>query len=248
MTKSTLSYLFRPHSTSLLFILLVLNMPFWLAIRDQEATWLNIPAAPGENMIKVVAMGDIQPAYRMIGIFLQNAGEFGGKGRSLKEYSYENLEEWFFLADKLDKRSHYVPFLAAYNFGATRQSEDLDHITDYLIQVGRREGEQRWRWLVRAFYIALYRQEKPEKALEIAKMLEDHPDPSRPEWSYRLRAMTLARLGDKEAAYITMRQIINQGHKTMYPGEILFMIEYICTELAEFADGDPLCIKNETIR
>ncbi len=222
-----------------LILLFAVNIAVWSYARDKQAVWLNVPPPPTYETIKSITLGDTQFGYRTIGYMLQNVGDFGGKNTSLRDYDYEALGKWFWLSDKIDPQAHYVPFLAAYYFGASRDKDDLSYIIDYLVEVGQRPG--RWRWLVQAFYIALRKQEDPDRAIEIAELLENHIDPRRPEWSYRLRALTLSKIGEKETAYILMRQLVQKGYKTMHPNEINYMIGYICKDLAEFSKDDPLC-------
>ena len=85
----------------LLVVAVLLNILTWFHGRFTSAKWLNVPSVPSHNASSVFALGDQQFSYRVIGNMLQNLGDTGGRSTALRDYDYERLSGWFFLADKL---------------------------------------------------------------------------------------------------------------------------------------------------
>ena len=51
-------------------------------------------------------------------------------------------------------------------------------------------------------------------------------------------------IGDKEASYRIMTELLREEADNMHPNEDNFMVDYICTRLLTAAqkDSDPLCV------
>ncbi|MCB9991585.1 MAG: hypothetical protein H6867_09505 [Rhodospirillales bacterium] len=93
--------------------------------RPLQARWVNVPPVPSEAAAIAMALGDRALAYRMYGIMIQNLGDTGGRVTPLKDYDYPRLGQWFMLEDKMDERSDFIPYLAAYYFGGVRNRKIL---------------------------------------------------------------------------------------------------------------------------
>ena len=116
-----------------------------------------------------MGLGDPSLAYRANSVVLQNLGNTGGRTVSLDQYNYDDLTQWFFLQDKLDQKSDFIPYLASYYFGSVQDPEIFRPILDYLQMVGERPYEEKWRWLAQAVFMARYTMKDLDKALELAK-------------------------------------------------------------------------------
>jgi hypothetical protein len=227
----------------LLFCIL-LNIGLWLYSHDIRSQWGNVPPVPDEKHISSMALGDKELAYRMTGLTLQNLGDTGGRSTSLKEYDYNKLSKWFFLLDKMDPHSDYVPFLAAYYFGATPNGEQIPPIVDFLEYAGNRAEGEKWRWLAYAVYLARFQMDDINKAIIISnKLARLQSETYMPAWTRQMPAFLQTKIGNKEAAYEIMMNILQSEIDHLDPGEVIFTQNYICNNLlSEFeARTHPLC-------
>lgn len=216
---------------------------FSVSVRSISAAWANVPPVPSEESAVMLALGDGQLAYRGIGLMLQNLGDTGGRTTALADYDYEKLGQWFFLEDRLDQKSNYIPFLAAYYFGGTPNAEDLDPIIEYLAMIGQRPYAQKWRWLGQAVYLSRFRQQDLDKAMGLAHILAGMWHPGMPGWTRQMPAFVAMQQGDKVAAYAIMTNILKEEADSMHPNEVNFMVGYICERLLapSEAASHPLC-------
>jgi len=235
----------RTHITSWFFfsIFLIANFSFWTHAKNIQAKWLNVPPAPTHQQADLLALGDKELAYRSIGLMLQNMGNVGGRDYLLKDFDYEMLGKWFFLMDYLDPHSDYMPFLAAHYFGSVSDPAKLDPVIDYLEVVGQRPEGEKWRWLGQAVFLARYKQEDMNKALELSYRLAAVDNPDVASWARQMPAFILQAQGDEEAAYGILVNILASSADKLHPSEVFFMTEYICEKLltSEEAREDPIC-------
>ncbi len=227
----------------LLAIVLFVNVLAWFYARDFKARWINVPPAPGEAGAVVLTLGDKQMAYRALGLMLQNLGDMGGRSTALKDYDYGELTKWFFLMDRLDPVSDFVPFLAAYYFGSSQDPEKLRPMLDYLLTVGRRPEGEKWRWLAQGVFLARYQMKDMDKALELAHVLAEVENEDMPGWARQMPGFVLAAKGEKEAAYAIMMETLKSSADKLHPAEVNYMREYICTRILDEdeARGHSLC-------
>lgn len=227
------------------FAALACNTAFWFYGRAFQATWTNVPPVPTDGGSAVMALGDRQFSYRSTGMMLQNLGNMGGRAIPLKEYDFKRLGQWFFLADRLDPRSIFMPFLAAYYFGAAQEGTDITPVIDYLEEIGMRPEEQNWRWLAQAVFLARYRMNDLGRALELAGKLSAQWKPGRPGWMKQMQAFILMEKGDQEAAYELLIRLIKEESGALHPEEINSMVGYLCRRVLDplQAAVHPLCTK-----
>lgn len=237
----------RSKSSLLLHIvflaILFANFAFWTHSRKVISKWDNVPPAPSESSIRMTGLGDSEIAYRLSGYFLQNLGNVGGLFESLKLYDYAALEKWFFLTQGLDERANYVPFMAAYDFGAVEDSPDqIGHVVTYLADNGVKPYPQKWRWLAQAVYLARYKQNDLPKALELANTLAALKTDTAP-WARQMPAFIQLKMGNKDAAYQIMMHMLSSEADKLPPQEINEMRDYICTRTLskQEAAKNPLC-------
>lgn len=226
-------------------LMLLANIAVWNESRFLRPEWANVPPVPSGRGAILLTAGDPQFAYRASGIMLQNIGNTGGRSIALKEYDYKKLGAWFYLLDRLDSRSVFMPFLAAYYFGAAQEGTDIAPLLDYLEMIGMREGEQNWRWLVQAVFLAHYRQKDAARALDLAEKLAGLWRPGRPAWMKQMTAFLLMAQGDRAAAYNLVMRLIRDGGDEIRPEEINSLVIYLCHQILTPAEAarDPLCTK-----
>ncbi len=224
-------------------IVLLLNIVFWFSIRDMRARWESVPPPPDQRFASAYGLGDTSFAYRLNGLMLQNMGDVGGRTTSLKDYDYDRLTKWFFLQDKLDPESNYVPYLAMFYFGAVQIPAKFTPVLEYLKVVGSRPYGEKWRWLVYAVEMAKNKIDDKDKALELAHILTQTKDPDAPTWIQQMPAFVLTAKGDKEAAYALMVEILKTSATKLHPNEVNAMKGYICEQILdkEQAAKNALC-------
>lgn len=228
-------------------IILVANLAFWRDSRKILPEWDNVPPAPNSSVAAFTGLGDRGVSYRLFAYMLQNFGNTGGRFESLKKYDYANLEAWFHLTRDMDPISNYVPFLAAYFFGGmeiagAEDKERLRHVVNYLAREGQEPYPEKWRWLAQAAYLARYKIEDLDLALELANKVAVLPGDVAP-WARQLPAFVQLKMGNKEAAYQIMLQMLKTEGSKLHPNEVNEMIRFICERTLDKAEAakNPLC-------
>ncbi|PZQ44677.1 MAG: hypothetical protein DI551_09645 [Micavibrio aeruginosavorus] len=236
MTKKTVClYLFFSAA-------LLLNLAFWNYSRKVFSEWDNVPPAPSENTAAFSGMGDREISYRLVGYILQNLGNVGGMYQPLQDYDYDRLGRWFTVSETLNDRSNYVPYIAAFYFGAMNQKpEKLTPLIDYLADIGVKPGEDKWRWLAQAVYLARFVQKDMDKALKLANILAELPDVA--PWARQMPAFVQLAMGNKEASYEIMLNMLKSEGGKLPVAEVNAMKAYICERTLEPAEAakNPLC-------
>jgi hypothetical protein len=211
-------------------IIIALNIAFWLHARTVLPRWSNVPPVPTSTSASFSALGDSGAAYRMLGYTLQNLGNTGGRYVSLKDYDYAALEKWFFATNVLDLRANFVPFLAAYYFGAIDgEPEKSSHVVDFLAEAGSDPYPQKWRWLAQAVHLARHQEKNMGKALMLANRLASMPG-DLPPWARQMPAFVQMQIGDKQAAYELMVQMLKTEGDKLHPNEVNAMLDFICKQ------------------
>ncbi len=226
-----------------LCVLIALNVSIWASVRDVQSRWLNVPPAPSHRAMSAAGLGDRQLAYRIASVTLQNLGNVGGRAERLQSYDYNNLKNWMLMTWQLDPISNYVPYLAAFYFGAVDDKEKLKRIVDYLELAGSGTEGQKWRWMAQAAYIARYKLNDMDRAYDLATKLAASPEKDLPDWARQMPAVILNVKGDREAAYALMLNVMKSGAATMPAQEMNFMRHYICDKILkpDEAKANSLC-------
>ncbi len=234
-----------------LFIALLLTQAgLWLSVRDSRAQWNNVPPAVSKGAMSAATLGDEQMSYRLAAMMLQNMGNTGGRTIKFEEYDYERLMKWFTRVYELDPRSNVLPLLAAYYYSATPDPQQLRRVIDFLEIAGNSAEGQKWRWLAQAVYLARFRLNNQDLALRLAQKLAAIDNPAMPGWTRRMPAFILSDLGQEQAAYALLLQVLKSGGGKMEASEVNETIYYICTRLLkpEEAANNDLCIKNPLLK
>lgn len=233
----------------LLFLLLFACLAqggVWILLREQQAKWAGVPPLPHSS--SALAFGDAQLAYRTTSLMLQNMGNMSGLTTRLRDYDYDALGTWFWLADGLDSRSNATPYLAAYYFSAVQDTQKLAPLVDYLAKVGARPEEangMKWRWLGQAVFLARYKMKDMERAQSYARTLS-HIAATRgdlPLWARNAQAMVATAMGEKDMALGMLLDILKNHADELDPTEVNATAAYICTQIltAQEAQGNALC-------
>jgi hypothetical protein len=227
------------------FIALTLHVLFSSYVRPIRSFFEAVPPVPTRASASLQFLGDKALAYRVYGMMIQNFGDTGGRHTALKDYNYERLSKWFFLEQSLNDRAHFAPFVASYIFGASQDVSKLGPVIDYLEVVGNNAEDGRWRWLAHAVYLARFRMEDNDRALELAYKLSALDVPTMPVWAKQMPALVQMGMDENEAAYSFMVGVLKDGSDNMHPNEINYIVNTICTRVLTPAESglDPLCIE-----
>lgn len=212
-----------------------------MAVRYELAIWINVPPPPDKETIAISTLGDTEMAYRSIAFMLQNMGDHGGETRNIDTYNYEQLKEWFFLADSLDQRSNYVPFLAAHYYGISKNPENIKRLVEFLGTVGQRPYAEKWRWLSWSVTAANQKLNDLNTAVFLAKSLENLETEGKPAWADRLIPVLYLAKGMKHEAQIKSQEIFQNKFVSFPYKEQYFMITLLCSRLSEYNEQNPRC-------
>lgn len=221
----------------------LINAAVWGHSAHRVPSWPNVPPAPGKMGTMVAFLGDGEMAYRSVALTLQNFGNTTGEVQALKNYNYENLGTWFDLADSLNPHSNYVPFLAAYYFGASQDPSKLMPVINYLRRVGTYSDAEKWRYLGHAVFLARHKMNDMKLALQLADELGKTYKPGMPAWPLQMKAIVASDMGEKEMAYNLMVDMLQNDSKSMDPAEINYMLDEICNKILtpDKRKVNPLC-------
>lgn len=202
-----------------------------------KTTWPGVPPTPSEAAGLFYGYGDRELTYRNIGLMLQNAGDTGGRTTNLKDYDYQILEDWFWLSNKYNNRSGYVPTLAAYYFGAAKETDQLAHLVDYLAHVGMDNQNERWRWLAHAVFLTRFKLDDQPRALELAYKLAEISDEKMPGWTKVMPAYVMKTMGNKKEARDLLLLIMADPNSFSDRADVNQSCWYINENLREPDDG-----------
>lgn len=211
-------------------IMSVLTLCFWQYHHDLHPDWRGVPTVPSYTRIINNYLGDQQLGYRAMSIKIQNFGDTGGQTISIKNFDYDQLFRWFSLGTQLDARSNYLPSLAAYYYGAIDDEEKLRHVVDYLSEVGNSAENGKWRWLAQAVFLARFKIEDQELALNLAYKLAALEGDQLPIWTDQMPAFVLAKVGEEKAALDIITTIMATD-KTLVQNEINYMCWYMSKKI-----------------
>ncbi len=215
-----------------LTLIMAINIILWLAMHHIRMPWSGVPPAPSKNTAIATTLSDRQFFYRFAALSLQNIGDIGGRHLSFAEYDYNMLGSWFDLLYDLDSKSNHIPMIAAYYFGATKDTKKIKVIVNYLSKVGSIEDGDKWRWLAHAVFLARYRMRDIDLALELAyKLAKMQPvGDSLPLWARHMPAFVLTAMEEKQAAKALLEaQLLT--NKKLDPIEKNFIKDYLINRL-----------------
>ena len=225
-------------------VALILNALVWYYSSPRLPQWANVPPAPSQMSFAASFLGDKELAYRSAAMTMQSFGNAAGQVMALKDYNYKNLGTWFDLGDSLNQESNYIPFLAGYYFAGNQEPSQLMPVINYLRRVGTYSGEEKYRYLGQAVFLARHKMNNMPLAMELAKELAATYKTGMPGWVAQMPAIVASGMGEKEMAYNLMLDTLQNKSAGMDAAEINYMIDEICNHILTPAQksSDKLCI------
>jgi hypothetical protein len=211
------------------------SAPYWKGSRNIFPTLAVVPEVPSSLAVKALSLGDEQFFFRALTLRLQTMGDTFGRFTPLKDYNYPKLQQWFFLLDTLDKRSNFVPSIAAYLFSQSQNTPDVKYVIEYLDKHASPDLYHKWWWMAQAVFLANHKLEDKRWALELAYKLASTPRTDVPIWVQQMPALIHEQLGEKEEA---LQIIYGIGEKLdkLSPGEMNYMRYFITERLGMMKD------------
>jgi tetratricopeptide (TPR) repeat protein len=231
-----------PRPRAIVLVLLIL-FAAQIALASRTIAWRPahepIMTAPSRHAAGAIGLGDDQFFFRTGILKITHAGVTGGETIALRDFDYPALVSWFTLLDQLDPRSNAVPVLAAYWFGYTPIDADARLVVDYLVARSQTDRQTGWRWLVEAVYLARYRLNDPDLALELAHHAAQADLPNAPFYVRHLPAFIELQLGRREAAIVLLKALLeaNPNLPEDQADLLLYMIGRIERDEAGGADA-----------
>lgn len=203
---------------------LVAQGSFWNYTRVIRPELGIVPAVPGERTVRALSFGDEQAFFRLLALNIQNSGDTFGRFTALYKYDFNKLSQWFYLLDRFDNQSSYLPAMASYYFSQTQKASDVRYLVDYLDAYGTGRAKEKWWWLVQASYLASHKLDDSARALEIAQKLSGVR--GIPIWAQQLPAFIHEQRGEFGAALGIIEEVMK--HPEDYSqGELNFMRYFI---------------------
>lgn len=212
----------------LLFFLcsLIATLIFWSYHHGITTQWYGVPSVPSQQSTKIKFLGDQQLAYRSLSLSIQNFGDTGGRTEPLRNFDYNAVINWFYLGQSLDKKSNYLPNLAAYYYGGIEDKTKLRPLIDYLADIGQTGEGEKWRWLAQAVFLARFKLEDQDLALNLAYKLAALEGENLPVWTDQMPAFVLTKVGEEKAALDIMTTIMATD-RSLQQNDINYMCWYI---------------------
>jgi hypothetical protein len=218
---------------SIFLVIVALQVLFWFKTHKIEPEMDILSRVPSKEAVQALSFGDEQFYFRILGLELQNAGDSFGRFTPLKDYDYKILKNWLLLLDSLDNKSDYMPAIASYYYSMTQRPSDNIYIIEYLLSHSRNNLEKNWWWMTQAIYLAQHKLKNKKIALDIAKEIAAVQSDKIPLWVKQFPAFIYADMGEKEQAYVIMKDIID-NHQNLTEQELNFMQFFIKDRIKTF--------------
>ena len=208
-------FLVNRYPNIILLVLLLIQFLFWYGIGEGHLSGTRhikphfkiVPDVPSLTETKALSFGDSQMYFRILALQLQNAGESYGITTPINDYDYAKLSHWFYLLDKLDNKSSFVPSLVSYIYSNAKDKHNLKYLVDYLKDYSLRDLNTNWWWLGQAIYIARFQMQDQELALDLSYRLSQATTKI-PTWASNMYMLLLVEAGKTEAAIKLIKNIL----------------------------------------
>ena len=226
-----------------LVIFFLMQAVFWFFSNRIKPTFIITPYPPTKTEIEALSFGDKQFFYRKLAFNLQNAGDKFGHYTNFAQHDYYKLRRWFEALDNIDKKSQYIPYMAAYYYSIVKDTERSKIIAEYITNYAKKDPQQHWRLLTTAAYI--YYKEVGQSNKEIEEIGEILLKQNIPTWAKALAAFYLEDSGDICNAYkliikISQDEILTEKANT----EDQFLINILTENINKLQNVN----KNELIK
>jgi hypothetical protein len=210
------------HAFLMLFF--ALQLGFWHATTRTVPRMDILPTPLSSTVMDAVSFGDPLFPYRIMAFQLTNAGDTFGRSTSLRDYQTKPLVAWLDLLSPMDKKSYVLPFLAAYYYGQSQNTELSRAMALFLERRTKDDLEHIWWWRIQGIYIAMHKLHDKDLALRMAEPLAHLQHV--PLWVKQYPAFIHEKRGEMDAARNIIENILKDT-KNIPAGELSFMRYFV---------------------
>ncbi len=213
------------HAAVLVLLLFVaLQGAFWWHSHTIRPEMGIVPSVPGEQTVRALSFGDEEVFFRVYALGLQNSGDTFGRFTALYKYDFNKLTQWFYLLDKLNNQSNYLPAMSTYYFSQTQNPSDINYLVDYLDHYTKDRVKEKWWWVVQGTYLAQHKMFNLDRASQLAERLRGVR--GIPIWAQQMPALIHEKRGEFGEALAIIEEIAK--HPEEYTqGELNFMRYFV---------------------
>ena len=219
---------FVPKSVGIVLILSLLLQILWHHFFTVlEVSKKELPEAANPSYIKLMSLNDSITASKFTMLWLQAFDNQPGISLSLQDLDYQQVTKWLDLILKLDSKTQY-PLLAAIRFYSEVQDADKKRLMiQFVSEKFLEKPNERWASMTHAVYIAKYRLEDIDLALETARLIRQHAKADNvPYLAKQMEIFILEDMGELESAMILLGGLLESGelkdpHQRQFLGQRL---------------------------
>lgn len=183
-----------------------------------------VPDVPGEATVRALSFGDDEAFFRLYALNIQNAGDTFGRFTALYKYDFNKLTQWFYLLDKLNFESNYLPAMSTYYFSQSQNPADVRYIVDYIDNYTKDRVKEKWWWVVQGTYLAEHKLGDIDRAAALAERLKGVKEI--PIWAQQMPAFIHEQKGEFGEALAIIEEIAKRP-QDYSQGELNFMRYFV---------------------
>lgn len=187
---------------------------------EARAQALHVP--PAVELFHLLSWGEPVTGARLLDLWLQAHDNQPGISIPFREMNYQRVTEWLNTILQLDPRDTYPLLVASKIYASINDPQRVRIMLDFIEAKYREDPQRRWRWLADAALVAKYRLKDMPLALRYANTLAEHAGDDIPFWARDIRILTLADMGETEAARVLIGGLLENGEITD-PHELRFL-------------------------
>ena len=196
----------------LLVIFLLLQSLFHASYINHQASIKALPTPFEQNFLGLFSLSDQIVSAKLIMLWLQSFDNQPGISIPFKNLDYDRLHNWLSVIQSLDEKSQY-PLLSASRLYTQVPDETRIHkMLSFVREAYLESPDTRWRWMAHTVYVAKYRLEDLELALEQARIIRQHTSAAAaPAWVRQMEIYILEDMNEMEAAKILVGGMLESG-------------------------------------
>lgn len=168
---------------------------------DLSAQRRHLPLAPSIAALRVMSLGEPEVTAKLLMLWLQSFDTQPGLSLPLQALNYDTLIAWLERISRLDPRSRYPVFSAAYIYANVDQPDRQRQIFEFIADRFVAHPQRFWMGLAHASIMAKHRLGDPALARRYARLLRSHTQADQiPAWARQMEITILEEQGEYESA------------------------------------------------
>jgi hypothetical protein len=183
----------------------------------------DLPPAPAERSLLVLALGDPLVLSKVLMLWLQSYDNQPGISVPFSRLDYDDVSAWLDRILALDPRAQYPLLAASRVYAALPDPARKRHMFEFVHDKFLEAPNLRWPWLAHAAIEAKHRLKDMALALRYARALTEHATgPEVPAWVRDMSVVVLEDMAEYGAALYLAKHLLDSGRVTD-PHEIRFL-------------------------